>query len=450
MFIDEAVISVRAGNGGHGCISFRREKFVPKGGPDGGDGGNGGDVVFVVDSNMRTLLRYRHETHFAAENGQHGKGKQMIGRRGADCVLRVPAGTLVHELPDLMPLADLTEPDERVCVARGGRGGKGNTHFKTPTRRAPRFATDGGEGEERQIRLTLKLIADIGLVGLPNVGKSTLLARLSNATPRIGDYPFTTLAPNLGLVPVGEYDSLVMADLPGLIEGAHEGKGLGTRFLRHVERTRLLLILIDAASPDPLQDLAILLRELESFSPALRRRPRLVCYSRADLAFARDLPDLAKWSLLPEPPESADAGEISRVSGAGSRRVSAHTGEGVEALLRDAATVLRWIRGKEAALAWEDEHADPLAPVKAADPSTRTSDLQVEPAASGSGGESERDAAVGGRKPSHRSFADLVDAGAPLGPYPWPRSRYLQIVHVGEGDGSEATSQESGGGAEAE
>jgi GTPase len=383
MFIDEASIQVRAGHGGNGCVSFRREKFVPRGGPDGGDGGDGGSVILEVDANLRTLLEFRHRHIFAAGNGEGGQGKQMIGKRGADTIIRVPVGTVVEEWPSGLPMADLILPGDSLVVARGGHGGKGNVHFKTSRRRAPRKSTPGGLGEERGLRLTLKLLADVGLVGLPNVGKSTLLRRLSRATPRVGNFPFTTLQPSLGLVSVGDYDTFVLADLPGLVEGAHQGKGLGTRFLRHIERTRLLLILIDRASADPERDLATLLHELGSFSPALLRRPRILCYSRADLA-----PEGAAPLLAGEAPPA----------------ISAHTGEGIPELLRLLQVALAALRAEEPAL-----------------PVPEDDELEEE-AEEGVAGEQ-------GRQP-RPAFADLVESGCDLGPAPWPRRYFSEITEV--------------------
>ncbi len=283
MFVDEARVRVLAGNGGKGCISFRREKFVPRGGPDGGDGGDGGDVRILVDGGLRTLLHLRHTPTFAGENGQYGMGKQCTGRRGSDCLIRVPPGTIIKDGLTGAWIADLVDLGDSILVARGGRGGKGNVHFKSATRRSPRISTPGGEGEHKELTLELQLLADVGLVGLPNVGKSTLLARLSNARPKIGDFPFTTLQPSLGIVAVGDTDSLVMADIPGLVEGAHRGRGLGDQFLRHIERTRLLLFLVDSLSEDPGRDFHLLLAELAAFSAPLARRPRIVAYSRGDL-----------------------------------------------------------------------------------------------------------------------------------------------------------------------
>jgi GTP-binding protein len=283
MFIDEARILVRGGDGGNGCVSFRREKFVPRGGPDGGDGGDGGSVVFVADPNRRTLASFRNTPVYRGERGKAGQGSRKHGASGWDVVIRVPVGTVIKDEVTGELLADLSEPDGRVIAALGGRGGKGNVHFKSARRQAPRMMTPGVPGEERSLLLTLKLVADVGLVGLPNVGKSTLLSKLSEAKPRIADYPFTTLRPQLGVVPIGEYDGFVMADLPGLIEGASRGRGLGHRFLRHIERTRLLLFLIDGTSEDPRGDVDLLERELAGASDALARRPRLVVQTKADL-----------------------------------------------------------------------------------------------------------------------------------------------------------------------
>ncbi len=282
MFVDETTIHARSGSGGNGCSSFRREKFVPRGGPDGGDGGGGGDVVCQVDTHLSTLLDQRYQQHARAERGGHGMGKNRTGTRGDDYIIRVPPGTVVRDAESGQILADLTDPDEQEIILQGGRGGRGNARFASPTNRAPERSDDGSPGEERVIELELKLIADVGLVGHPNAGKSTLLSRLSAAHPKIADYPFTTLQPNLGIVACGHYDSFVLADIPGLIEGAHQGKGLGFQFLRHIERTRVLLYVVDISAADPLRDLTILRKELEHFSPALLRKRALLAATKVD------------------------------------------------------------------------------------------------------------------------------------------------------------------------
>lgn len=274
---------VTAGNGGDGIVSFRREKYVPKGGPNGGDGGKGGDVIFKTDDNLATLLDFRYKRHFKAESGKRGQGSDKTGKSGEDLVIRVPRGTLVKDFDSDEIVADLVDQGQQVIIAKGGKGGRGNARFATPTNRTPRNAEPGREGEERTIFLELKLIADVGLVGLPNAGKSTLLSRLSAARPKIADYPFTTLAPNLGIVKYDEYSSFVMADIPGLIEGAHEGKGLGLDFLRHIERTRILVFLIESISENISDTFQLLKNELQLHNPELLKRPSVLVISKIDL-----------------------------------------------------------------------------------------------------------------------------------------------------------------------
>ncbi len=284
--VDEAVITVIAGSGGNGCVSFRREKFIPLGGPDGGDGGDGGSVWLVADENLNTLVDFRHQTKFRARRGENGMGRQMYGRSGEDLFITVPVGTVVHNVDTDEVIGDLTRHGQRLLVARGGKGGLGNMHFKSSTNRAPRQATPGQPGEERTLRLELKLLADVGLLGFPNAGKSTLIRAVSAATPKVADYPFTTLYPNLGVVSVGPARSFVIADIPGLIEGAAEGIGLGATFLRHVQRTRLLLHLVEIEpmdGSDPVEQVRVIERELERFDPDLLRKPRWLLINKADL-----------------------------------------------------------------------------------------------------------------------------------------------------------------------
>ena len=288
MFVDEADIQVAAGAGGRGALSFRREKFVPRGGPDGGNGGHGGSVYAVASPHLNTLISYRFHPEFQAERGAHGEGSNRTGRDGRDLDLEMPVGTLVFEQGSdgaLLQIADLTVTGQRVLIAQGGIGGRGNAQFATSTNRAPRRVEDGVPGEVKRLRLQLKLLADVGLVGFPNAGKSTLIARISAARPKIADYPFTTLTPNLGVVTMTDDRSFVVADVPGLIEGAHEGHGLGTRFLKHVERTHVLVHVVDvsgASVRDPVDDLDTVRRELRLFAPALAGKPQLVAANKLD------------------------------------------------------------------------------------------------------------------------------------------------------------------------
>lgn len=286
MFVDRVTLYVKGGDGGNGIVSFRKEKYVPRGGPNGGDGGRGGSILVVASMNVTNLAHLSHQRHFKAGRGEHGQGSNCTGRDAEDTIIEVPVGTIVRDRDRGHVLRDLVVEGEQVVIARGGRGGYGNTHFKSATNRAPRMAEKGEPGEERRITLELKVIADVGLLGLPNAGKSTLLSRISRARPEIADYPFTTKYPNLGLVHANADQSFVVADIPGLIEGAHEGHGLGHEFLRHVERTRLLVHLVDAApidGSDPVQNYRTIRREVELYSPGLQHRPELVVATKQDL-----------------------------------------------------------------------------------------------------------------------------------------------------------------------
>ena len=289
-FVDEIRLHVKAGDGGRGCVAFLREKYRPRGGPSGGNGGNGGSVIFRVDPQLNTLVDLTAHKHLRAERGEHGRGKDQHGKNGSDLIVRVPQGTLIKDSESEELLADLDTPDAEVIAARGGKGGKGNAFFATSTNRAPRFAQPGTPGEERALLLELRLLADVGLVGFPNAGKSTLIAAVSAARPRIADYPFTTLTPNLGVVRYSEEKSFVMADVPGLIEGAHEGHGLGIRFLRHLSRTSILVHLLDISDPerDPLQDYDVINHELACFGDELGTRQQILVITKMDLPITRE------------------------------------------------------------------------------------------------------------------------------------------------------------------
>ncbi len=286
-FIDEALIEVFAGKGGNGCMSFRREKFIPFGGPDGGDGGRGGHVYVEADSNLNTLIDFRYQRLYRAKNGEHGRGADQFGAAGDDLLLRVPVGTLIRDAESNEVVADLTQPGQRIVLAHGGAGGLGNLRFKSSTNRAPRQCTPGQPGEQRKLQLELKVLADVGLLGMPNAGKSTFIAAVSNARPKIADYPFTTLHPQLGVVRLGEGQSFVVADIPGLIEGAAEGAGLGHQFLRHLQRTRLLLHLVDVApfdpEADPVRDARSVVAELKKYDPDLAAKPRWLVLNKIDM-----------------------------------------------------------------------------------------------------------------------------------------------------------------------
>ena len=339
-FVDEATIKVFAGNGGSGCLSFRREKYIERGGPDGGDGGDGGSVIMQADSALNTMIDYRYQRSYRAQNGEPGRGRNCTGASGADLVLRVPVGTTVIDEDSGEILGDLSASEARLVVAQGGFHGLGNTRYKSSVNRAPRQTSPGSQGEERTLKLELKVLADVGLLGLPNAGKSTLIRAVSAARPRVADYPFTTLVPNLGVVKVDAYRSFVVADIPGLIEGASEGAGLGVRFLKHLTRNRILLHLVDVApadGSDPVDAAAALARELSAFSPALAARPRWLVLNKTDLIDGATLGDLQNrlvQALAWDAPLYA---------------ISAISGEGTIRLCQD---IMRWLeeqRAKEAA-----------------------------------------------------------------------------------------------------
>jgi GTP-binding protein len=353
MFIDETSIRVKAGDGGNGCMAFRREKFVPRGGPSGGDGGKGGDIWMESSERHNTLVHFRFNPEYKAGRGMHGEGSNKTGRDGEDILLKVPVGTIVYDEETGERVHDFSRVDERVIIARGGRGGRGNAQFATSTHRAPREHEEGREGEERKFRLELKLLADVGLVGFPNAGKSTLISRISAARPKIADYPFTTLEPNLGVVIVGdrknkkEEISFVVADIPGLIEGAHTGSGLGTQFLRHIERTGLLVHLVDVSDasgrPDVVKDVQVILDELRSFGAGLEKKPTLMVASKIDAANPDKLKKLKQWctrkklKLYP---------------------ISAVTGEGIDKLEFAMADEVKRMREADALSPKEDERIE--------------------------------------------------------------------------------------------
>ncbi len=322
LFIDQAEICVRSGKGGDGCVSFRREKYVAKGGPDGGDGGSGGSVYLEVDPQMSTLVDFTGHHHWTAENGRPGSGADRSGKSGRDEIVRVPAGTLIYDRDSGSLLRDMVEPGERLCVARGGRGGRGNARFATSTHQTPREFEHGEPSEERWLRLELKLLADVGIVGLPNAGKSTMLSRITRARPKIADYPFTTLTPNLGIVDLPGFRRFVVADVPGLVEGAHEGVGLGDQFLRHIERTRVILHLVDLypveGSPSPAEAYRMIRGELHRYSEVLAGKPELIVANKLDLAMDENPPELS---------------ELAEELGIEIMGVSAVSGRGLEAVL---------------------------------------------------------------------------------------------------------------------
>jgi GTPase len=342
MFIDEAKIRVKAGDGGNGCVAFRREKYVPRGGPSGGDGGKGGDIVMESSERHNTLVHFRFNPEYNAQRGRHGEGSNCTGRDGEGIVLKVPVGTIVYDEVTGEKIHDFLSPDDRMIVARGGRGGRGNAQFATSTHQAPREHEPGRPGEEHTFRLELKLLADVGLVGYPNVGKSTLISRISAARPKIADYPFTTLEPNLGVVAVGqasEERSFVVADIPGLIEGAHTGSGLGTQFLRHIERTRLLVHLVDISDasgrPDPVQDVKVIMNELESFGAGLEMKPMIMVATKIDVANKEKLAKLKRYSKK----EGLDLFPISAVTGKGIDELKYAIAQRVDEIRQSALTV---------------------------------------------------------------------------------------------------------------
>jgi len=354
-FVDEAAITVEAGKGGKGCMSFRREKFVPKGGPDGGDGGHGGSVYLVGDESLNTLIDFKFQRFYKAENGRPGQGSQMSGRKGEDLFIKVPVGTTVIDVETLEVIGDVTEAGQELQVAQGGYRGLGNIHFKSSTNRAPRRTTPGTEGERRELRLELKLMADVGLLGMPNAGKSTLIRSVSAARPKVADYPFTTLVPNLGVVKIGSHEHFVIADVPGLIEGASEGAGLGLRFLKHLSRTRLLFHVVDIEpidESDPVDAINMISAELENFSPTLASLPRWLVINKLDL-------------IAPEERDAKVADLVKRLEWDGPVfRISAASGEGCAELVQSAH---RWldeqrieIRDNEASAQREQERIERL------------------------------------------------------------------------------------------
>jgi GTP-binding protein len=299
-FIDEATITVQSGNGGKGCVSFRREKFIPRGGPDGGDGGKGGDIILSTTSRKRTLYHFKYQKHFKAENGAHGQGKQKTGKNGRNLTIELPPGTLVIDADTGLLIKDLVDTDETFVILKGGRGGQGNTKFKTSTHRTPRFAQPGEPGETRILQLELKLLADVGIIGLPNAGKSTLITAISSARPKIANYPFTTLTPSLGVVKTNWGEPFVVADIPGLIKGAHQGTGLGIKFLRHIERTRILIHLIDVSSidpDDPLQQYHTINQELVMYDEKLVKKPQIIVLNKLDLPGVRKAAEIFQSAL---------------------------------------------------------------------------------------------------------------------------------------------------------
>jgi len=345
-FVDQAKFYVKAGDGGNGCVSFRREKYVPRGGPDGGDGGRGDNVIIECSSRLQSLIDFRYRSHFKAERGVHGKGKDMHGRKGKDCYMSVPVGSPIKSDETGEVLADLREAGDQYVAARGGKGGVGNPHFASGTNRSPRVATKGEEGEEKWLCVELKLIADIGLVGLPNAGKSTLLSQLSAANPKVASYPFTTLEPQLGVLHLKHMESCIIADIPGLVKGAHEGVGLGFTFLRHIERTRILLHILDASSEQTMEDFMVVEQELRAYKEELLDRTTLVVLNKADIAEPEELESL-KSSL------EQKGLQVSTISGL--------TGQGIEELKETIADILEGLNNPVEEGSGRDETPDTAA-----------------------------------------------------------------------------------------
>ena len=366
MFVDEVIIRVKAGDGGNGCMAFRREKFVPKGGPSGGDGGRGGDIIMVANRNYNTLLHFRFNPEHKAERGRHGEGSNCSGRNGIHTYLPVPVGTIARDWDTGELIHDFVEDGEQFIVCSGGRGGRGNQHFATSTNQAPTRHEDGKPGRERQVRLELKLLADVGLVGFPNAGKSTLISRISAARPKIADYPFTTLVPNLGVVQADGDRTFVVADIPGLIEGAHAGHGLGIQFLRLVERTSLLLHLVDVGGVtgrDPARDFEVILEELAGFSSQLAAKPMFVAANKMDSS---------------QDPDAVDTvAEKAAALGMPFFKISAVTGEGVQVLVRAMAEAVYAHKAESAALEAANHPVTPLTPLDESDPNPREEDDEL-------------------------------------------------------------------------
>lgn len=343
MFYDKAKVFVKGGDGGNGAVAFRREKYVPLGGPSGGDGGNGGNVILVADEGLRTLVDFRYQRHYKGDRGEHGQGKGMHGRNAGDMIVRVPVGTVIKDADTGEFVGDMVENGQQIIVAAGGRGGRGNARFATATNKAPRVSEKGEPGAERWVALELKLLADVGLVGFPNAGKSTLISRISAAKPKIADYPFTTLVPNLGMVRMPDGDSFVVADIPGLIEGAHEGAGLGHEFLRHIERTRILVHVVDIAGSegrDPVEDFKTINKELEAYNPVLAKRPQVIAANKMDLQDAEENFSNFKFHIDDE----IDIFPVSAV-----------TGEGIDPLMFKVAELLRTVGPPEPVVSEEEK-----------------------------------------------------------------------------------------------